>query len=86
MFHLSKYFQGSVMLQNEGADTVLSNGLTSSWSTEGVVSYDFSGQVTNNNKLTNPNSTTIIEFETNSKSKVNNPISRFETRRRYIEF
>ena len=39
--------QGSVMLQNEGTSTILSNGLSAISSTEGVISYDFSGQVRN---------------------------------------
>jgi hypothetical protein len=38
-------FQGSIMLQNDQSSTVLSNGLTAAWTTEGVISYDFSGQV-----------------------------------------
>jgi hypothetical protein len=33
------------MLQNDGTVTILSNGLSAISSTEGVVSYDFSGQV-----------------------------------------
>ena len=33
------------MLQNERVETVLSNGFVAMSSTEGVISYDFSGQV-----------------------------------------
>jgi hypothetical protein len=33
------------MLQNDGTVAILSNGLSAISSTEGVVSYDFSGQV-----------------------------------------
>ena len=38
--------QASSMLQNERRETVLSNGMTTTSTTDGVVSYDFSGQVT----------------------------------------
>ena len=34
------------MLQNERRETVLSNGMTTTSTTDGVISYDFSGQVT----------------------------------------